>query len=102
VIESSGRQRTRGNGRLHLKTPVASATGLGIAGVIQGHQSIALFLGALIAWIWMKKHPASGEKFIVAGSSGLIAGESLTGVALKLWEGGPVIAAGIWKSLTGG
>ncbi len=79
-----------------------SATGLGIAGVIKADQSIALFLGALAAWIWMKAHRSSGEKFIVAGSSGLIAGESLMGVTLKLWEGAPVIARGVWKSLGGG
>jgi OPT family oligopeptide transporter len=85
----------------HYLRWLPSATGLGIAGVIQGHQSIALFLGAFAAWMWMKKHPKSGEKFIVSGSSGLIAGESLMGVALKLWEGGPVIARGIWKSIAG-
>ena len=50
----------------------------------------------------MKAHRSSGERFIVSGSSGLIAGESLMGVTLKLWEGGPVIAKGIWHSLFGG
>ena len=34
-------------------------------------------------------------------ASGLIAGESLMGVTLKLWEGGPVILKGIWHSLFG-
>jgi OPT family oligopeptide transporter len=86
----------------HYVKWLPSATGLGIAGVIQAHQSIALFLGALIAWTWMKAHRQSGDKYIVAGSSGLIAGESLMGVTLKLWEGGPVILKGIWRSLFGG
>ena len=54
-----------------------------------------------IAWVWMKVHRSSGERFIVSGSSGLIAGESLMGVTLKLWEGGPVILKGIWHSLFG-
>jgi hypothetical protein len=31
----------------------------------------------------------------------MIAGESLMGAALKLWEGRPVIAKGIWRSLFG-
>jgi OPT family oligopeptide transporter len=81
----------------HYSKWLPSATGLGIAGVVSAQQSIAMFIGALIAWLWMKYYPKSGEKFIVAGSSGLIAGESLTGVAIKLWEGGPVI----WNSLFG-
>jgi uncharacterized oligopeptide transporter (OPT) family protein len=85
----------------HYAKWLPSATGLGIAGVIQAHQSLALFLGALIAWVWMKAHRASGDRFIVSGSSGLIAGESLMGVTLKLWEGGPVIIKGIWHSLFG-
>jgi uncharacterized oligopeptide transporter (OPT) family protein len=85
----------------HWAKWLPSATGLGIAGVIQAHQSIALFLGALIAWTWMKAHRPSGDRYIVAGSSGLIAGESLMGVTLKLWEGGPVIVKGIWHSLFG-
>jgi OPT family oligopeptide transporter len=85
----------------HYAKWLPSATGLGIAGVIQAHQSIALFIGALIAWVWMKSHRSSGERFIVSGSSGLIAGESLMGVTLKLWEGGPVILKGIWHSLFG-
>ena len=63
----------------HYAKWLPSATGLGIAGVIRADQSIALFLGALIAWIWMKAHRPSGERYIVAGSSGLIAGESLDG-----------------------
>ncbi|MCC6127190.1 MAG: OPT/YSL family transporter [Pirellulales bacterium] len=85
----------------HYAKWLPSATGLGIAGVVQAQQSIAMFIGALVAWLWMKNYPKSGEKFIVAGSSGLIAGESLMGVTIKLWEGGPVIFKGIWHSLFG-
>ncbi len=85
----------------HYAMWLPSATGMGIAGVVRADQSIAMFLGALIAWVWMKAHRASGERFIVSGSSGLIAGESLMGVTLKLWEGGPVILRGIWHSLFG-
>lgn len=85
----------------HYSKWLPSATGLGIAGVVQAQQSIAMFIGALVAWIWMRYRPKSGEKYIVPGSSGFIAGESLMGVALKLWEGGPVIAKGIWTSIFG-
>jgi OPT family oligopeptide transporter len=63
-----------------------SATGLGIAGVITGWNSVSMFLGAFLAWIWMKVHRPSGERYIIAGSSGLIAGESLMGVSLSVIE----------------
>ncbi len=63
---------------------VPSATGLGLAGVITPQNSIAMFLGSLIAWIWMKKHPKSCDDYMISGASGLIAGESLTGVGINL------------------
>ncbi|MEN6458827.1 MAG: OPT family oligopeptide transporter [Thermoguttaceae bacterium] len=63
---------------------IPSATGLGLAGVISPQNSIAMFLGALIAWIWMKRHPKSCEDYMVSGASGLIAGESLMGVGMSL------------------
>jgi OPT family oligopeptide transporter len=85
----------------HYAKWLPSATGLGIAGVVQAQQSIAMFIGALLAWLWMKNYPKSGEKFIVAGSSGLIAGESLMGVTIKLWEGAPVIYEGAKRYLFG-
>ncbi|MEN6404981.1 MAG: OPT family oligopeptide transporter [Thermoguttaceae bacterium] len=66
-----------------------SATGLGIAGVVPASNSISMFLGALIAWLWTKGNAESAEKYVISGSSGLIAGESLTGVAVILWLEGP-------------
>ena len=63
---------------------IPSATGLGIAGVIPAFNSIAMFFGALIAWIVAKAAPKTAESSTVAVSSGLIAGESLMGVAIIL------------------
>jgi len=81
---------------------IPSATGLGIAGVVPASNSIAMFLGALVAWIWTKAHEQSAEKFVISGSSGLIAGESLMGVAIILWLEGPNLLAEISRSLFGG
>ncbi len=81
---------------------IPSATGLGIAGVVPASNSIAMFLGALAAWIWTKAHEESAEKFVISGSSGLIAGESLMGVAIILWLEGPNLLAEIGRSLFGG
>jgi OPT family oligopeptide transporter len=63
---------------------IPSTTGLGIAGVIPAFNSIAMFGGALAAWIVTRRAPKLGETYVVPVSSGLIAGESLLGVAIIL------------------
>jgi len=73
-----------------------STTGLGIAGVIPAFNSFAMFAGALAAWAFAKARPGLAETYTVPVSSGLIAGESLMGVAIilvlevmKVWAPGP-------------
>ena len=61
-----------------------STTGLGIAGVIPAFNSFAMFAGAVIAWALARTRPKDAETYTVPVSSGLIAGESLTGVAIIL------------------
>jgi len=61
-----------------------STTGLGIAGVIPAFNSFAMFAGALVAWIVARTRPKLAETYTVPVSSGLIAGESLMGVAIIL------------------
>ncbi|MGD0897439.1 MAG: OPT family oligopeptide transporter [Thermoguttaceae bacterium] len=78
---------------------VPSATSLGIAGVIPAFNSISMFLGAFGAWLWMKVHRRSAEKYTIPGSSGLIAGESLMGVAVNLWAQGPAMISTILHQL---
>jgi uncharacterized oligopeptide transporter (OPT) family protein len=68
-----------------------SATGLGIAGIIPAFNSISMFLGALIAWVWAKVDRESADKYVIVASSGLIAGESLMGVAVNLIHQGPAM-----------
>ena len=41
----------------------------------------------------------TAEDDTISGSSGLIAGESLTGVAINLWQAAPTIGPAIWRSL---
>jgi putative OPT family oligopeptide transporter len=69
---------------------VPSASGLGIAMVIPGSNGIAMFAGALIAEILRRRARAFADRYVVPVSSGLIAGESLVGVAIAL-----LIVAGI-------
>ena len=76
---------------------IPSATGLGIAGVVPAFNSIAMFVGALCAWILSKAAPKTDEKYTIAVSSGLIAGESLMAVTIMLFGEGPALV----KSLFG-
>ncbi|MFM7413761.1 MAG: OPT/YSL family transporter, partial [Planctomycetota bacterium] len=61
-----------------------STTGLGIAGVIPAFNSVAMFAGALAAWLFARSRPKAAETYTVPVSSGLIAGESLMGVGIIL------------------
>jgi len=67
-----------------LKPWVPSPSGLGIAMVIPGSNSIAMFLGALIAEVLRRRRPAIAEGYVVPVASGLIAGESLMGIAVAM------------------
>jgi len=57
-----------------------SITGLGIAAVIAGWDSIAMAIGAMIAWVFSKTHPKEQERYSVPLASGIIAGASVIGV----------------------
>ncbi|MFO0726390.1 MAG: OPT family oligopeptide transporter [Myxococcota bacterium] len=67
-----------------------SPSGLGIAMVVPGANSIAMFLGAAIAAYMKKYKPQWAERLVVPVSSGLIAGESLMGIVVAL-----LIVAGV-------
>lgn len=71
---------------------IPSANGIGIALVIPGANSIAMFTGALIVQIfsWIRPKTAAAASTPIA--SGLIAGESLMGVAVK-----GLIVAGVFE-----
>jgi putative OPT family oligopeptide transporter len=72
---------------------VPSPSGLGIAMVIPGSNSVAMFIGAAIAE-WMRKNrPQAAERLVVPVSSGLIAGESLMGIVIAL-----LVVAGVLKT----
>lgn len=67
------------------KAFLPSASGLGIAMVIPGYNSVMMFLGALAAELYRRKAGAQeGDDVTVPLSSGFVAGESLVGVAVKI------------------
>jgi len=79
---------------------IPSATGLGIAGVVPAFNSISMFIGALAAWTLAKAAPAKDEKYTIPVSSGLIAGETLMGVAIKLFIAAPELVQKLLSSGT--
>ena len=58
----------------------------------------AQFLGAFLAWMLSKARPQIDEKYTVPVASGLIAGESLMGVAIKLVVAGPQLVKALFGS----
>lgn len=67
-----------------LRRFVPAPSGLGIALIVPGSNALAMFTGALLAEGARRRAGARAEAWIVPTSSGLIAGESLIGVALAL------------------
>ncbi len=60
-----------------------SAVGFGLAFTLQFSNSLAMFLGAVIALGLERWRPKLAERYTVPVSSGIIAGESLIGIAIK-------------------
>ncbi len=66
------------------KKYIPSPTGLGLAFTMPAYNTIAMFIGALIA-LWLeKKKPEFAEKSVIPIGSGFIAGESLMGVLIAI------------------
>lgn len=62
---------------------VPSAPGLGIAFVVPGANAVSMFLGAAVGEAVRLYDKNLGSRSVVSVSSGLIAGESLMGIAVK-------------------
>jgi putative OPT family oligopeptide transporter len=66
------------------KKYIPSPTGLGLAFTMPAYNTIAMFIGALVA-LWLeKKKPLFAEKSVIPIGSGFIAGESLMGVLIAI------------------
>ncbi|MDO9022455.1 MAG: OPT family oligopeptide transporter [Deltaproteobacteria bacterium] len=66
------------------KKYMPSAMGLGLALVIPAFNSVSMFIGAVLAALWMKRNERRAEAYTIPIASGIIAGESLMGVAVAL------------------
>ncbi len=54
-------------------TFIPSATGLGIAFVIDFNDCFAMFVGAIAAWYLLRKHKETADRYTVSVASGIIA-----------------------------
>jgi OPT family oligopeptide transporter len=63
---------------------VPSPTSLGLAFVIPAYNAISMFLGGLAAWALGRWVPSWTARFLIIIASGMIAGESLSGVGLAI------------------
>ncbi len=70
---------------VRIRPFVPSAMGLGLAFVIPFWNTLSLFVGALLAWMWMRAARKQATVYTVPIASGLIAGESLMGVLTALF-----------------
>ena len=77
----------------HWKKYTPSSTAVGLAWVIPAFNTISMFVGALLAWLFQRLSPARAERYTVAVASGLIAGESLMAVLVAA-----LVAAGLLTS----
>jgi uncharacterized oligopeptide transporter (OPT) family protein len=66
----------------HLRRWLPSASATGLAFVIPASTSLGLFYGALLAALLSRWFKAWSAAYLMAAAAGLVAGESLTGVAL--------------------
>ena len=72
--------------RRHL---IPSPAGVGLAWTFHWYYGLLFFVGGLLGWWVEKRYPAWSEEFTFPVASGWIAGESLMGVGLVIWENGP-------------
>ena len=68
---------------------IPSASGVGLSWTFHWYYSLLFFLGAVIGYAFERQAPKQSEAYTFPVASGIIAGGSLMGVILILWENGP-------------
>src|SRR5262249_14926462 len=72
--------------RQHL---IPSPAGVGLAWTFHWYYGLLFCVGGALGWWVEKRYPVWAEEFTFPVASGWIAGESLMGVLLVIWEHGP-------------
>lgn len=63
-----------------------STAALGLAFILPASISLMMGLGAVVTWLVNCRWPSVTERFAITAAAGLIAGESIMGVAASFWE----------------
>lgn len=63
-----------------------SSAGLGLAFIIPASVSLMMAFGALLAWLVASRWRSLAERFVIVAAAGLVAGESMAGIGLSLWQ----------------
>ncbi|MFC3607528.1 OPT/YSL family transporter [Stutzerimonas tarimensis] len=63
-----------------------SSAALGLAFIIPASISLTMAFGAGLAWLFAARWRSLAERFVIVAAAGLVAGESMTGVAAALWQ----------------
>jgi uncharacterized oligopeptide transporter (OPT) family protein len=71
---------------------------VGLAWTFHWYYGVLFFVGVLGWWV-EKKHPRWSEEFTFPVASGWIAGESLMGVTLVVWENAPELLRRLFGGL---
>ena len=75
---------------------IPSPAGVGLAWTFHWHYGLLFFIGGVLGWWIEKRHPKWSAEFTFPVASGWIAGESLMGVGLVMWENGPELVRKIF------
>src|SRR3989454_7638131 len=68
---------------------IPSPAGVGLAWTFHWYYGLLFFLGGVLGWWVAEKYPTWSKEFTFPVASGWIAGESLMGVTLVIWDNGP-------------
>ena len=74
--------------------PMPSA--LGLAWTFHWYYGLLFFIGSVIGHLLERRRPSMAEEFTWPVASGVIAGGSLMGVALVIWENGPELVRALF------
>ena len=63
-----------------------SSAALGLAFIIPASISMMMAFGSLLAWVFAARWGSLAERFVIVAAAGLVAGESMAGVGISLWQ----------------
>jgi uncharacterized oligopeptide transporter (OPT) family protein len=63
-----------------------SSAALGLAFIIPASISLMMAFGALLAWVYAARWGSLAERFVIVAAAGLVAGESMAGIGISLWQ----------------